>query len=206
MAETERIVIPRCIGCGAMRELERCEAGCTEQYLDLVAAADSDALAAGMRSARARLERALPVVRQLAEQPPADGEWRRAYLAAAEAARHLSRELPASTGPEPAADGALRIGVWRCSECGAVDAPQECLGICIWRRFEWVGAAHYEARLAQADAIGELERRVFGLLRRVAFATPREDAWERSWHALSREAQGLIERWAQTNEQLEVDV
>jgi hypothetical protein len=89
--------------------------------------------------------------------------------------------------------GVLRIGVWRCADCGAVDAPQECLGICIWRRFEWVPASVLDAAQLKADRARETERGVFSLLRRVAFATPRHDAWERSWRALNQEARALLE-------------
>lgn len=195
MAELERIVIPRCIGCGAMHEFERCEGGCHEERLDLVAAADLEALAATEQAARARIEALLPAVRMLVEQQPAAGELRQAYGAVARAAREALHGAPAPARWPPRLgdpDGPLRIDVWRCRDCGAVDAPQECLGICIWRRFEWVTIGDWQRRSAHAEAVGVLEHRISGLLGRLAFATPRADAWQRSWRVLSREARELL--------------
>ena len=196
MAAVERIVIPRCIGCGAMREFERCEGGCHEEYLELVAAGDFDALDAAQRSAQARLEALLPALHALAQLQPAGGDPHQLYLSLSQAARQALRTAPpllpaAATGlPEP-----LRIGVWRCVDCGAVDAPQECLGICIWRRFEWVGADAYELGHARAERVLAHVRRVSGLLGRVGHTTPRDGGWERSRRALGREARELVERY-----------
>ena len=194
MAAAERIVIPRCIGCGAMHEFERCDAGCHEQHLELVAAGDYDAAVTAEQSARARIDAALPILRELAERRPQPGEWQQAYRElAAEARRALQ-----ATGVPAASAGADReapqqIAVWRCSDCGAVDAPQECLGICIWRRFEWVALSQFEAQQARAETTSMHERRLLGLLGRIAFTTPRGDAWERNWVALSAEAGALFE-------------
>lgn len=222
MTGAERIVIPRCIGCGAMREFERCEDGCNEERLELVAADALEALEAVERSCRARINLGLPPLRQLQTciykdiwmslsgediwMSVSGGGWREAYIAAARAARRALHDVAAAGAWPVDVTSPERISVWRCARCGAVDAPQECLGICIWRRFEWVRVADYEARLAYTDAARELERRVFGLLGRVAFATPRADAWERSCRALGREAEILLARCAQAGEPSAVHV
>jgi len=35
--------------------------------------------------------------------------------------------------------------VWRCEDCGGIDAPQECIDVCIWGPADWVDATSYEA-------------------------------------------------------------
>ena len=73
---------------------------------------------------------------------------------------------------------------WWCPRCGGVDAPQPCLGICVWRPFEWVAAEDYEqARSQLGDALDE-ERGLRELLRRAATITPRPGWWEHGWAAL----------------------
>lgn len=200
MIDAERIVIPRCIGCGAMYEPERCTHGCREERLEVVAAGEFEALDRAKRSALARIESVLPVLGELSAAAPAGGDWQRAYRALARAARAALHDaaLPATASAD--GTGAERLSVWRCPRCGAVDAPQECLGICIWRRFEWVAVADYDACRGELEAARELDRRVMGLLSRLAFATPRPGAWERSWRALGQEADILIARHAQAGE------
>ncbi len=194
----ERVVIPRCIGCGAMYELERCEGGCRQERLELVAAGDLQALQAAGELATARVQGALPVLRELTDRESVD-DWQQAYTTLSGHARELLHDAWAGAEPigaETTLAAAPRIEVWRCPDCGSVDAPQECLGICIWRRFEWVRAAELDRRQPRVEDAIKLERRVHGLLGRIAFATPREGAWERSWRALSsqaRESLALLE-------------
>ena len=202
MAAAERIVIPRCIGCGAMYEFEQCEGGCDEQHLELVAAGDLDLLEALEQLMQARTDAALPVVSDLVGlHPSGDDEYRRAYEEVAQSARRVLQDAPPPEAwPTAAAEASSSIEVWRCARCGAVDAPQECLGICIWRRFEWVQTSIFEQRRQQVADTEGVTRRIFGLLRRIAFSTPRTGGWERSWEALSLEARDLIRAAEQTRE------
>lgn len=193
MARAERVVIPRCIGCGAMFEPERCEDGCSVARLELVAVEDLDALESALRATQARIDALLPVARALAAPPPERLES--VYRSVARSARAALHDAPAAVvWPAPLGDpdGPLRIDVWRCAICGAVDAPQECLGICIWRRFEWVGLDDWKRLDSRAHAASVLERRLTGLLGRLAYATPRADAWALGWRTLSSEARELI--------------
>ena len=93
---------------------------------------------------------------------------------------------PGGTGdPLPAAG---TVTVWRCPDCGSVDAPQECIGVCIWHPAEWVEATAYEAERLRAAADLDTERALAGLLRTLAYVTPRAGHWEQSWRALQAEA------------------
>jgi hypothetical protein len=66
---------------------------------------------------------------------------------------------------------------WWCAGCGGIDAPQRCLGICVWRPVEWVNRTRYSEERACALAQLDTERRLRQLLRRIAFVTPRAGQW-----------------------------
>jgi hypothetical protein len=84
------------------------------------------------------------------------------------------------------------VVVWRCPDCGGVDAPQPCIGVCIWRAAQWVDTAAYEAERSRALGDCQAERSLAGLLRMLAFTTPRSGQWERNWSALQAQAQQAL--------------
>jgi len=163
-----------------------CQRGCREVRLDLARAAAYDSLVAAEAVARDGADAFAPLVRRLASGTPAPAGTEVAY-------RELQAEARAALRRHPPA--AIEIGqpsepatTWWCPECGGIDAPQPCLGVCVWRPVEWVTRERYDE--ARALALGELERErpLRGLLRRIAFATPRPDHWEESWRVLHAEA------------------
>jgi hypothetical protein len=77
------------------------------------------------------------------------------------------------------------IRVWECVGCGRIDHPQPCVGICRDVKAEYVRAADY------ADARERIEN-LEGLLRRIAFTSPREGEFESAWRALQRDARTLF--------------
>lgn len=88
---------------------------------------------------------------------------------------------------------AEHIPAWRCIGCGKIEAPQPCIGVCQDRKIELVDAEDYDTAAAQ----GELARCAMAsygaLLRRLAFTTPRDGEWERSYQALQAQARRLLE-------------
>jgi hypothetical protein len=185
-----RLSIPGCIGCGAMRQYESCEGACRARRLELVGGSDYDELTAVAAACRLRIERFWPLVGELARTEPGPGEWRAAYGALQQSARSVLRGSGAAARgldeerPSPAGT----VIVWRCEDCGGVDAPQECIDVCIWGPADWVDAAPYEAERSRAARDREVEQSLAGLLRRFAFATPRDGHWERSWRAFQSQA------------------
>ena len=129
-----RLSIPGCIGCGAMRQYESCAGPCHERRLRAVSGADYDALTAAAAACRARTERLRAVVGELALREPGPGEWRAAYEALQQSARSVLRRFrPAAVGRhDEALSPAPTVTVWRCEDCGGVDAPQPCIDVCIW--------------------------------------------------------------------------
>jgi hypothetical protein len=185
-----RLSIPGCIGCGAMRQYESCEGACSERRLELVSGSDYDGLAAAAAACRVRIEGFWAVVGELARTDPGPGEWRVAYAALQQSARSvLRRSGPAAGGcGDELLSPAETVIVWRCEDCGGVDAPQECIDVCIWGPADWVDAASYESERSRAAVDREAEQSLAGLLRRFAFATPRDGQWERSWGAFQLQA------------------
>jgi len=124
-----RLSIPGCIGCGAMRQYESCAGACRERRLELVSGGDYDELTAAAAACRVRIEGLWDVVGELARREPGPGEWRAAYEAVRLSARSaLRRFRPAAEGrgdelPSPAET----VIVWRCQDCGGVDAPHPVL-------------------------------------------------------------------------------
>ena len=67
---------------------------------------------------------------------------------------------------------------WQCIGCGRLEASQPCIGICEDRPVELVYAWQLEEALA--------------LLRQLAWSTPREGEWERSFRDLQARARKLL--------------
>ena len=189
-----RLSIPGCIGCGAMRQYESCEGACRERRLELVNGVDYDELAAAAAAGRVRIEGLWAVVGELARREPGPGEWRVGYEGLQQSARSALRRFgPAAGGrDDELLSPAETVIVWRCQDCGGVDAPQPCIDVCIWGLADWVDAAWYESQRSRAAFDREVEQSLAGLLRRFAFATPREGQWERSWRAFQSQARLVL--------------
>ena len=137
----------------------------------------------------ARVRGLRAVAAELAGAEPADGEREAAYRALQQSARSALRRFSPPVGrPDDLFPPGPAVVVWRCPDCGGLDAPQPCLGVCIWRPAQWVDAACYEAERARARADQTAERSLAGLLRVLAFTTPRPGRWERHWRALQARA------------------
>lgn len=190
----ERLTVPTCIGCGAMSRFGTCESDCSERRLDLVRAAAYDSLAAIEETACARIDVLLPVVEELISGRPSSGEWEEAYRAMQTRAREALRSAGTVEGPKvDVREPAEAATTWWCARCGGIDAPQPCLGICVWREVEWVEGTVYERRRKHVIAVLESDSCVADLLRRLAWATPRQGHWEHSWAALQAEAREVIQ-------------
>lgn len=193
MRNPDRLTIRACIGCGAMKQDLTCPGPCAECRIELVGAGDYDQLVASAEACRARVREFRAVAEELARSTPAEGAWQAAYRALQQSARSALRRLgPPAGGPDDLFSSARIVVVWRCADCGGLDAPQPCLGVCIWRPAQWVDAAFYEAERSRALADRDAEQRLAGLLRTLASLTPRAGQWEQNWHALQARAQEAL--------------
>jgi hypothetical protein len=118
---TRHLPVATCIGCGARSHNAECAEGCTDLPLDLIDVDDLVAIAARVETLEERVAELSEVARALAEDDPVD--WA--------AVQERARAAVLIAVPEaPEADV---IEGWGCPRCGRVDAPQQCLWICIRR-------------------------------------------------------------------------
>ena len=189
MTTPERLTVPTCVGCGAMGEWGTCETGCTERKLELVRAAASDTLAAVASRSCVRADAFCDVAAGLLCAEPWDPGSYRSLQARA---RQALAEHPDTDHDEEWAQPSEPAISWRCEECGGLDAPQPCLGICVWRPVEWVSRAVYEQTRERAFAERARERRLRRLLRRLASVTPRPEYLEENWLAFQAQARAAL--------------
>jgi len=177
-----------------MRQDPGCPGDCAERRLELVRADDHDQLTKAAAACRARIQGLRPVVTELARTEPETGQWRAAYQALQQSARAALRRFPpAPPGRDDPLAPADTVVVWRCQDCGGLDAPQECIDVCIWRPAVWVDATRHESARSDAAADREVERSLAGPLGRLAFATPRAGHWEQGLRALQSQARHALD-------------
>jgi hypothetical protein len=189
VALPDRVTVLTCIGCGAMGRQERCETACSEHKLVLVRAADHEEMLAAAATARARAALLAPIAREFADTEV--GEPHEAFAALRERARRMLLE----TGPEPQrTDWAAPDTVtgWWCAECGNVDMPQPCIGVCVWRPADWVNVTVYERQLALAEPALRAARALRRFVARAAAVIPRDGQWERNQEALRVQADAAL--------------
>jgi len=123
-----------------MRHYESCEGACSERRLELVKGGDYDELTAAAAACRVRIAGLWAVVGELTRTEPSPGEWRVAYEALQQSARPvLRRSGPAAGGhDDELLSPAKTVIVWRCQDCGGIDAPQPCIDVCIWGPAGWM--------------------------------------------------------------------
>ena len=73
-----------------------------------------------------------------------------------------------------------------------IEAPQNCIGVCEYRKTELVYADEYEHVVAEAEVARRRTDALEAVVRRLASATPRNGAWERSYRALQDEARRVL--------------
>ena len=84
------------------------------------------------------------------------------------------------------------VKAWQCIGCGRIDAPQNCIGVCEYRKAEFVYASEYEEVVAQAVGLQRRADALEMLVRQLAATTPRKGEWERSYRALQEQARRAL--------------
>jgi hypothetical protein len=169
-----------------MSEYGTCESGCSENKLELVRAVDLHTIQALASEADVRVSAYRALAEELAMSRPSPSEYETTYRSLQTAARAVLRRYAAN---DQRLDEPDRATTWWCSGCGGIDAPQPCLGICIWRRVDWVNAQIYDREHNRAVAGHDTELRLRALLRPVASITPRERHWKLGWRTMRAQAQ-----------------
>jgi hypothetical protein len=177
-----------------MREFESCPGTCRERKLELVSDGEYDEVATAAAACRIRIEVLLPVVEELASAERRRADWRGLYESVRERGRAVLQAAgqPTREAPDGEAWSAETTVVWRCPDCGGLEATQPCIGVCIWRPLEWVEAGAFATERVRALRDIELERSLFDLVSRFARVTPRDGQWERNWRAFQGQARILL--------------
>jgi hypothetical protein len=191
VALPDRVTVLTCIGCGAMGREQRCDGDCSEHKLVLVSAVDHEEMLRAAAAGRARAARLISAVRPFADaharsQDPCD-----ALLELRDGARRALRDSGRAE-PRTDWDSPATVTGWRCAQCGNVDMPQPCIGVCVWRPADWVSFALYERQLRLAEPDLLAARSLSGFLARAATVTPRAGEWQRNLDAFRTQARAVL--------------
>jgi hypothetical protein len=187
---TEYFAVWRCIGCGAMGNSKPCTGTCDHRKLELVRSTEYAELYEEATAVVEQVKGLLAVVEHIAALPREGEEMTSSYRFLQNRARDVVRDLvPAQNTPLPAAERSL---VWRCSTCDQIEAPQECLEICIRPVEEYVCASHYDELMGLVTAGRTQSRTLCALVRQLAWASPRAGQWERTLQAFQGQARSLL--------------
>ena len=186
-APPDRVTMRSCIGCGA-RNLDRdCTGDCSDHRIELVPAADHERLLEQLARTHARITALQAVARRLASPEPAREQAEPAFRAVQALARDALR------GPRIADEApAERVAAWWCASCGRIEAPRDCIGVCVRHPEALVGAARYDEARSRASAALRAEQPLAELAFVVASVSPREGQWERNWQALRTRALAVL--------------
>jgi hypothetical protein len=175
------ITVQRCIGCGAISTPQPCLGSCVDRRLDLVAASEHADAAAAVAALEAALVERRSLVGRLALAPLPEPEWKLLQERARAALRAPAK--PAS---------ALEVTAWACETCGRIEAPQECIGVCVRPEIAMVPAVEHRATIARAASLARALATLAPPLRQLAWATPRPGQWAHSAAALRAAAERAL--------------
>ena len=85
-----------------------------------------------------------------------------------------------------------RVQTWQCIGCGRIESPQTCIGVCEYRKAEFVYAFEHDQVVAKAAAARRQADALLALVRQLACTTPRQGEWERSYRALQDQARNTL--------------
>jgi hypothetical protein len=185
---TEYFALWRCIGCGAMGNSKPCTGTCDYRKLQLVRSAEYAGLLEEATVVVEQVKSLLAVVERIADLPREGEEMTSSYRFLQNRARDLLRGLVPAQNTPPAE----RALVWRCSTCDQIEAPQECLEICIRPVEEFVHASHYDELMELVTAGRVQSRKLYAFVRQLAWASPRAGQWERTLQAFQDRARSLL--------------
>jgi len=152
--------------------------------LDVVDIGDLAALSARAKALEIRVAELRELARTLA------GDASVTWTAMQEWARAAVRS------PVPVEPDVEIIQAWGCPNCGRIDAPKPCLGICIRRPGMVADVMEYRQLAARSEEAATADRLLSGLAHIVASVTPRPGREELTMATLRSRAGELLGRLA----------
>lgn len=169
------LAVPTCIGCGARHRDGECLESCSDVALDLVDVADLQTLLAATQAREIRIAALYELAEMVVAGPPVD--WTALRDRAGAALRLPTPDLPDVPEIEV-------IQAWGCPRCGRVDAPQPCLGVCIFRPRAVADAREYRQVAPRAEQVATADRALSGIARLISIVTPRPGQEEATFAAV----------------------
>jgi hypothetical protein len=176
------IEVPTCVACGARFRAGECADGCDDRPIDLVSVADARAAERAAQLAEQRASALRAVVARAHDEPLGDE------------LRETARAALRMTVAPPLAPAIVEA--WGCLECGRVDAPQPCLGLCTRTPQAMVQADGHRLVLADVETANAEAEALEPVVRQVAWATARpgrEPATERALRDAAARALAEVE-------------
>jgi hypothetical protein len=92
------------------------------------------------------------------------------------------------------------VKAWQCIGCGNLDAAQTCIGICDYRKVEFVHAQDHEQALHAERRASHRAELLADVVRQLARTTPRDGEWQRSYVAMQARARSVLSALAEPPE------
>jgi hypothetical protein len=105
---------------------------------------------------------------------------------------HVCKFAHASSEDVERASMTESVNAWQCIGCGRIEAPQTCVGICEYRKVQFVDAFDHERALATAAAARREADILGAVVRQLAHTSPRPGECERSYEAMQKLARRAL--------------
>jgi len=190
-APPECLTVWRCIGCGAMGNARECLGTCHfKRYFVVDAASHADLLEFQLNLCE-RNEALRRFARDVATEAATPERFEQALAGLRARAKSLLAQAPSEEAPK-AVSPDERAEIWLCASCGMVEAPRDCLGICIRRNGDFIRGEDHDALNARIESARIESRSLASLARQVGWTTPRPGLSERTRAAVRTAALALL--------------
>jgi hypothetical protein len=167
-----------CVGCGAMGNARDCVAACAFKRAFVVDAASHADLLEYFLNLREYNEALRELARELAMETATPESFERALPDLRLRGKNLLARAPREKAPQAVPEDE-RAEIWLCGACGMVEAPRDCLGICVRRTGDFVRAEDHDALGARIERAGAQNRPLAALARQIGWSFPRPGQLER---------------------------
>ncbi len=192
----ETLTLWQCVGCGAMGNAKECVATCDFKRAVVVDAASHADLLEYFLDVSEYNERLRELAREIVAQTETPERFERALTDLRPRAKEALAQAPPEEAPL-AVPPDERAEIWLCAACGMVEAPRDCLGICVRRTGDFVSAEDHDALSARIEKARLEARSLAALARQIGWAVPRPGQAERMRAALRSMATKACDALAQ---------
>jgi hypothetical protein len=173
-------------GCADGCRMESAEVVPVEVFADLLSQREALAEKADLLA---------PLIERVRAPLPACGDPERAWRSLKDDVCKARTAMKIDASPDIAAPGSLEPDTYfeieRCAMCGAVEAPQPCIGVCIRKVGEFVLREPYDALAEDVERLASRCDAVATLVGRICRVAPRDGQWRANLEYFRAEARRL---------------